>query len=138
MTYSCMYMYILLPSGKTETVQHLSPSFCLSCTLSIIHTTLSGLNCTWFNVCARNVHNSYAFHTCACMCMFVSKMYSHPCTCTCTCMYVPAQSVGVLFTVAGFVVIFLVGSYSEPNFSHAIIGIVLTGLLLQQYLSGIL
>ena len=48
------------------------------------------------------------------------------------------QSLGVLFTVAGFVVIFLIGSYSEPNFAHAIIGIVLTALLIQQYLSGIL
>ena len=56
-------------------------------------------------------------------------------------LYVPftlLQSLGVLLTVAGFVLIFLVGSYSEPNFTHAIVGIVLTAMLLQQFLSGIL
>ena len=44
----------------------------------------------------------------------------------------------MLVTVAGFVVIFLVGSYNEPAFPHAIVGIVLTTLMIQQFLSGIL
>ena len=48
------------------------------------------------------------------------------------------QSLGVLVTVAGFVIIFLVGSYSEPVFPHAIVGMVLTALMVQQFLSGIL
>ena len=48
------------------------------------------------------------------------------------------QCLGVLVTVAGFVVIFLVGSYNEPAFPHAIVGIVLTTLMIQQFLSGIL
>ena len=48
------------------------------------------------------------------------------------------QSLGVLLTVAGFVLIFLVGSYDEPNYPHAIVGIILTAILLQQFLSGIL
>ncbi len=48
-----------------------------------------------------------------------------------------SQSLGVLLTVAGFVVIFLVGSYTSPNFPHAVVGIVLTFLLIQQFLSGI-
>ncbi len=48
------------------------------------------------------------------------------------------QCLGVLVTVAGFVVIFLVSDYSEPNFAHAIVGIVLTVLMIQQFLSGIL
>lgn len=52
-------------------------------------------------------------------------------------LHIIAQSLGVLLTVAGFVLIFLVGSYSEPNFTHAIVGIVLTAMLLQQFLSGI-
>lgn len=48
------------------------------------------------------------------------------------------QSLGVLLTVSGFVIIFLVGSYSSPDFPHAIVGIILTFLLIQQFLSGIL
>ncbi len=48
------------------------------------------------------------------------------------------QCLGVLVTVAGFVVIFLVGSYNEPAFPHAIVGIILTTLMIQQFLSGIL
>lgn len=52
-------------------------------------------------------------------------------------LHIIVQSLGVLMTVAGFVLIFLVGSYSEPNFAHAIIGIVLTAVLLQQFLNGI-
>lgn len=48
------------------------------------------------------------------------------------------QSLGVLLTVAGFVLIFLVGSYSEPNYPHAIVGIILTAMLVQQFLNGIL
>ena len=48
------------------------------------------------------------------------------------------QSAGVLLTVAGFVIIFLVGSYEQPTFAHAIVGIVLTAILLQQFMSGIL
>ena len=48
------------------------------------------------------------------------------------------QCLGVLLTVAGFVIIFLVGFYDEPVFAHAIIGIVLTALMIQQFLSGIL
>ena len=41
-------------------------------------------------------------------------------------------------TVAGFVLIFLVGSYDEPNFAHAIAGIVLTVMLLHHFIVGIL
>lgn len=44
----------------------------------------------------------------------------------------------MLLTVAGFVLIFLVGSYSTPDFPHAIVGIILTFILIQQFLSGIL
>lgn len=40
--------------------------------------------------------------------------------------------------MAGFVLIFLVGSYSEPNYAHAIVGIVLTAALVHQFLNGIL
>ncbi len=43
----------------------------------------------------------------------------------------------MLVAVAGFVVIFLVGSYNEPAFPHAIVDIVLTTLMIQQFLSGI-
>ena len=45
---------------------------------------------------------------------------------------------GVLLTVAGFVIVFLVGNFREPNFAHAVVGIILTAILIQQYLSGIL
>ena len=48
------------------------------------------------------------------------------------------QSLGVLLTVAGFVTVFMVGSFSNPDFPHAIVGIVLTFILIQQFLSGIL
>jgi hypothetical protein len=48
------------------------------------------------------------------------------------------QSFGVLLTVSGFVIIFLVGSFSSPDFPHAIVGIVLTFLVIQQFLTGIL
>ena len=48
------------------------------------------------------------------------------------------QSLGVLLTVAAFVTIFLVGSFSQPDFPHAIVGIVLTFMVIQQFLSGIL
>jgi len=51
--------------------------------------------------------------------------------------HVICQSAGLLLTVAGFVIIFLVGSWNQPNFPHAIIGIVLTAILLQQFLNGI-
>ncbi len=44
----------------------------------------------------------------------------------------------MLVTVAGFVVIFLVGTYNEPAFPHAVVGIVLTTLMIQQFLSGII
>ena len=48
------------------------------------------------------------------------------------------QSVAVMLTVAGFVMVFLVGTYDQPNFAHAIVGIVLVVLMLQQFLNGIL
>ena len=49
-----------------------------------------------------------------------------------------SQSAGVLLTVAGIVIVFLVGTYDQPNFPHAIIGIVHTVIMIQQFLSGIL
>ncbi len=52
-------------------------------------------------------------------------------------LHIIFQSGAVLLTVAGFVVVFLVGS-AEPNFAHAIVGIVLTAILIQQFLNGIL
>jgi hypothetical protein len=52
-------------------------------------------------------------------------------------LHIICHSLGVLLTVAGFVLIFLVGSYSEPNFAHAIVGIVLTAILIHQFLNGI-
>lgn len=52
-------------------------------------------------------------------------------------LHIICQSGGLLLTVTGFVVVFLVGTYSEPNYPHAIIGIVLTAILIQQFLSGI-
>ena len=133
MATTCMYAWPVKRFSSHMQLQ-LYPSSKGRATLIIY----AGLNHTWFNMCTQKVHGSmHSTHVHACACTYhVLKMscymYSHPC------MYVPAQSVGVLFTVAGFVVIFLVGSYSEPNFSHAIFGIVLTVLLLQQYLSGIL
>ena len=71
-----------------------------------------------------------------------SNKHSQPLTCY-DCLPVSLvtrtrQSLGVLLTVAGFVLIFLVGSYSEPNFAHAIVGIVLTAILIHQFLNGIL
>lgn len=51
--------------------------------------------------------------------------------------HVLVQALGVLFTIAAFIIVFLVASYDQPNFPHAIVGIILTVILLQQFLNGI-
>lgn len=55
------------------------------------------------------------------------------CTCTCACYM---QVCGTLLTVCGVVLVFLVSA--EPSFPHAVIGILLTITVLQQFLSGVM